>query len=88
MIMMSEADRRWLAETTWREWHIGHLHKKKELKFMPLDELSGVRIRILPSLCAADEWHAMHGYRHNKASEAYLWHKEECYMGHLSVNRD
>ncbi len=84
-IMMSEVDGETLAKAVWREWHLGHWHKKRELKFMPLDEFGGVRIRILPSLCAADEWHALHGYRHRKSSEAYLWHKDEYYLGHLAV---
>jgi hypothetical protein len=61
------------ADTTWREWHLGHLHKEH------LTEKHGIRTRILPSLCAADAWHGSKGFVGNlRLAEAFVWHKEQC----------
>lgn len=61
------------AETTWREWHLGHLHKEH------LTEKHGIRTRILPSLCAADAWHGAKGFVGNlRLAEAFVWHPFDC----------
>lgn len=61
------------AATTWREWHLGHFHKSF------LNEKHGIRTRIIPSLCRADEWHSAHGFVGNlRVAEAYVWHPDEC----------
>jgi hypothetical protein len=84
LIMAQEQPKRW-AETTHREWHTGHFHKSKETRFTAGDSLKGVRVRILPSLSAADAWHFNQGYiGEMKACESYLWSASDGYVGHFS----
>jgi hypothetical protein len=86
LIMAQERKQDW-AETEWREWHTGHLHKSKEVRFTAGDSFNGVRVRTLPALCAADKWHSDQGYvGEQRAAECYLWHRENGYYGHFSSN--
>lgn len=86
LIMATERPEDW-AQTTHREWHVGHLHKAKETRYTAGDSFNGVRVRILPSLCAPDEWHSRRGYvGERRAAEAYLWSKGSGYYGHHSSN--
>lgn len=83
LIMSVEAPE-W-SKSKWREWHIGHFHKSKEVRYTAGDSFNGVRVRVLPSLCAADAWHYMLGYvGEQRACEAYLWNKRTGYAGHFS----
>jgi hypothetical protein len=84
LLMAGEAPQMW-ASTTHREWHIGHYHHKKETQYHTGQEHNSVRVRVLPSLTTADEWHYENGYVGAKqAAEAYLWAKKAGYVGHLS----
>lgn len=84
LIMAGECPQDW-AQTTHREFHLGHLHHKRETQYHVGNEHNAVRVRILPSLCAADAWHHLSGYvGARKAAEAYLWGKKSGYTGHLS----
>lgn len=85
LIMATERPYDW-AHSTFREWHIAHFHKKKELDFLTAEEFNQVRVRVLPSLCALDEWTYQKGYRSHRSAEAYLWNAVEGYAGHISVN--
>jgi hypothetical protein len=78
-IMMTDCPQAYAA-TKHHEWHIGHKHRKGEVVF----EISGLRVRTMPSLAAGDHWHVFSGYRHMRAMEAYIWHREHCYVGHFS----
>lgn len=85
IIMAGSEPQAW-AETKHREWHIGHLHKKKEVEFITCDSEGPVRVRQLPSLCGTDAWHFESGYVNGlRAAEGYLWHKEYGYAGHFSA---
>jgi hypothetical protein len=85
IIMASEMPQDW-AETTSREWHIGHYHKKKETVYNAGDSHTGIMVRVLPSLSGTDYWHYLKGYvNKQRALEAYLWHKEDGYFAHFSV---
>jgi len=76
MIMANEEAEMW-AETDYHEWHLGHNHRKQDIKFQPIKEVDGVRIRSIPSLSATDEWHYTKGFVGNlRSAEAYLWHPE------------
>ena len=76
MIMAAEEPLLW-SKTTYREFHLGHIHRKQETKFMPMMEEGGVRLRWLPSLCKADAWHYEKGFvKSIRAAEAYLWHPD------------
>lgn len=86
LIMAQERPQDW-AETTHREWHLGHLHKRKLTRFVAGDTHGGVVVRILPALTATDAWHYAQGYvKGPRAAEAYLWHRETGYAGHFSAN--
>ena len=85
-IMASEVPKLW-AETTDHVWHIGHFHKKKEMRHTAADSFGSCRVAVLPSLVSRDAWHFSSGYVGGKrAAEAYLWSKATGYTGHFSVN--
>jgi len=85
LLMATEEKEMW-ANTKYREVHIGHLHTKQSIQFKDISEHKGVRIRVIPSLCAADDWHVQHGYVGSiRSAEAYLWSKErgcECELNY------
>lgn len=86
LIMAHERKKDWAA-TSHHEFHTGHLHKAKEMRFTAGDSFNGVRVRILPALCAPDAWHTHMGFvGEQRACEAYLWDKANGYAGHFSVN--
>lgn len=88
LIMAGERPQDW-SETEHREWHLGHLHHSRETRYHVGQEFGPVRVRVLPSLCPADEWHHSSGYVGTKrAAEAYLWSFRDGYAGHLSYNVD
>lgn len=60
------------GSTKHRECHTGHTHMTK------LDEQHGVRVRVLPALCPADDWHSQNFFIGNQRSaEAYVWSATE-----------
>lgn len=75
MLMAVERPQDWAA-TRFREWHLGHFHNKKTKVFVPHQDLHSVQVRILPSLCPPDAWHASMGYTSKLAAEAYFWDAE------------
>lgn len=86
LIMAQEEPQAW-GETLHREWHVGHLHKMKETRYTAGDSFNGVRVRVLPSLCAPDAWHYTRGFvKERRACEGYLWNRTSGYAGHFSSN--
>jgi hypothetical protein len=84
LIMAGEAPRDW-AETTSREFHVGHVHQTRETRYHAGSEHGPVRVRVLPSLSGADAWHSENGYVGSKrAAEAYIYARDEGYVGHFS----
>lgn len=74
-IMALDEPKLW-AKTKFREWHTGDKHHKKEL--IPFaDEGSGMVVRIIRSLASYDAWTFNSGYHALRASEAFLWSKNE-----------
>jgi len=85
-IMAAEVPDMW-SKTTHRHWRLGHLHKKRQFRYNAADTYGGVTVTTLPSLSGTDAWHYRKGYVHNKrCAEAYLWSREEGYVGHFSTN--
>jgi hypothetical protein len=73
-IMAIEVPKLW-SQASFRQWHIGHLHKAKEHRFLSMDGSTGVITRTLPSLSGTDAWHYQNGYVGNaKAAQAFVWH--------------
>ncbi len=88
VIMAAEEKEAW-AQTSHREWHTGHVHKKKQTNYLAADTWGGVVVRVLPSLSGTDAWHFQKGYVKNvRSAEAYLWSKTDGYAGHFSSNYD
>lgn len=84
LIMAGEAKEAW-ARTTHRHVHTGHLHKKGRVSHAAGDTYNGVEVWVLPSLSGCDLWHFDNGYVKNvRAGEAYIWHRETGYYGHVS----
>ena len=61
LIMAQEAAEEW-GRAVWREWVIGHFHRRREMKYVPTAEYGGVRVRVMPALAATDAWHYQHGF--------------------------
>lgn len=86
MVMANEEPQMW-ADTKFREWHIGHTHRKQEKIWVPVAEKSGVRARVIPSLVTRDAWHYQEGWIGGiRAAEAYLWNQNAGFTGMFSVN--
>jgi hypothetical protein len=81
-LMAREQPEMW-GSTLFRECHTGHTHMTK------LDEKYGVRVRVLPALCPADDWHSENGYIGNlRNAEAYVWNKDEGLVNIAFYNDD
>ena len=76
MLMAVEAAEQW-GKARHREIHVGHLHHTRDTHYMGSNEVNGVIVRIIPSLSAADRWHADKGYRSQRAALAFVYHKAE-----------
>lgn len=76
LLLATERPQAW-AQTRHREWHLGHFHVKRHKMFVPADDHQGVLVRIVPSLCPADAWHASMGYGGKLAAEAYYWDPQD-----------
>ena len=74
-IMPLEAPKDW-GETTYREWLLGHTHRKHEYITSSFDEKHGVRLRYLPSLSGQDRWHYENGYSNVRSAEAHIYDPE------------
>ena len=73
LIMAQENSINWGA-TKYREFHLGHIHHKQEIKYKSTHEYSGVVIRYMSSLSGTDAWHFNHGYVGSKRSaECLVW---------------
>jgi len=85
-IMATEEPKMW-SETMFREWHVGHFHKKKQTNYIAGDTFGGVIVRILPSISGTDAWHYKKGYVHSfRTGEAIIWDKNEGNIGTIAIN--
>ena len=81
------------SETIYHEWHLGHIHRKRDVKFAVLDknritnEDLGVTVRYLSSLTGTEEWHHRKGFIGAiKAGESFIWNDEAGMIAHLNSN--
>jgi len=81
------------SETTYHEWHVGHIHRKRDVKYTVLDksritnEDLGVTVRYLSSLTGTEEWHHKKGFVGAiKAGEGFVWNDEAGLVAHLNAN--
>jgi len=85
LIMATECPDLW-AKTKFREIHAGHIHKKKDIKWVDIDENRGVRMRFLPSISGIDQWHVSKGYSNLRCAEALEWTRDNGLAGTYSHN--
>jgi hypothetical protein len=82
LLMATEQPQMW-AGTMFREAHTGHIHQTK------LQEWHGVRVRVLPALCPADDWHSEEAYVGQlRNAEAYIWNREQGLLSIVFYNDD
>lgn len=75
-LLMATQEPEMFGATEFREAHVGHWHGTE------VAENHGVRVRTLPALCPADDWHAENGLVGNKRSaEAFAWNAVEGMVG-------
>jgi len=84
-IMASECRSIW-PEVVHCEWHTGHRHSRKEIRYLGAQTIGDMVVRRLPSLSARDYWHFSKGYQSERAAEGYLFNKRNGYAGHLAIS--
>lgn len=71
------------GSTQFREVHTGHWHQTRT------EEFHGVRVRIIPSLSAADAWHSENGFiGQQRVAEAYVFNSDEGLIAQFYHNAD
>ena len=94
LIMASDIESKPLwSETVFHEWHVGHIHRKRDMKYTVLDKAQmtnedlGVTVRYLSSLTGTEEWHHKKGFIGAlKAGEGFIWNDEAGMIAHLNAN--
>tara|TARA_Y100001937_G_C7136752_1_gene340404 strand:- start:17245 stop:18471 length:1227 start_codon:yes stop_codon:yes gene_type:complete len=85
LIMASEQKQKW-NDTFYREWHLGHLHHKREIKYTSTQEYKGATIRYMRSLSGSDAWHFQKGYISMQGCECFIWNKKEGLYAQFFIN--
>jgi predicted phosphodiesterase len=86
LVMAQEKPIEW-SLTKFREFHLGHWHRKKEIKYIPIEEHEGVIIKFMSSLSAVDAWHNKKSYTTSKRSaEAMIWDSQKGLISNLYFN--
>ena len=72
-IIATEQPKLW-GDSKYREIHIGHKHKKQEIRWVNVDTHAGTVVRMIPSIATEDSWHYRKGYiKGYHAAESYIW---------------
>ena len=80
LLMATEQPIMW-SQTTFREAHLGHVHKEM------LNEFMGTKVRYIPSICGSDEWHKNKAYVGTmRVGQVHIWSKDRGYEGNLQTN--
>lgn len=76
------------AETTCREWFLGHTHRERETVTTQRrsDTINRVLVRELPALTGIDAWHNQQGFAANPQAELHLYDKQQGRFGYLVHN--
>lgn len=87
-LMAGEQRDAW-GRTRFAEWHTGHQHRRKEVRFISTNEDRGAVIRQLPSLSATDAWHAKRGYTGQQlGAQAHIYMRDRghrAFFEHLKL---
>lgn len=82
-IMPAEVPLLW-GNSTYREWHTGHLHGEAEVQ-----TVGGVVIRTAPALCPPDGWHSAEGYVGKpRGMQTFFYHSGGSLLGMSVSNPD
>jgi len=82
MVMIAPTEFSDWGHKRFREIHCGHVHTRRDFKFLSASEHAGTMVRYMAALSETDEWHYDNGYVGNKrAAEAIAWHHEEGPVG-------
>lgn len=77
LIIAAEFAKEWGA-TKYRHLKCGHVHHKKSIAPVVIDEQSGLVVEYLEALCATDAWHSGAGFiGSQKGASAFEYHKTE-----------
>jgi hypothetical protein len=75
MIIAAEFAKEW-GKTKYRHLKMGHVHHKKTIAPVVIDEQSGLVVEYLEALCATDAWHSGAGFiGSQKGASAFEYHK-------------
>jgi hypothetical protein len=84
-LMAAECRDEW-ANTTCREWLVGHQHRSRQWVTKSTDTHKGTTVRVLRSLAGTDAWHFENGYVGTQpAGEVYFYGRHRGYCGHAVV---
>jgi hypothetical protein len=95
MIMANDIESKpFWSETLYHEFHVGHFHKKKDMKYSAtfdkvrtLNEDLGVIVRYLSSLTGTEEWHHKKGFVGAvKAADGFIWNDEKGLVAQINSN--
>jgi hypothetical protein len=95
MLMATDIESKpYWTDTTYHEWHVGHIHRKRDVKYnVTLDKTRvtnedlGVTVRYLSSLTGTEEWHHKKGFVGAiKAGEAFVWNDQAGLLAHINAN--
>lgn len=77
------------GQSTFREWHCGHKHKKMETKMHPTITQGGVLIRQLTALSPIDAWHFENLFTDAlPGGESFLWSKKNGVIANFTAWSD
>jgi len=83
-IVATEKPKLW-GNSKYREIHIGHKHKKQEMRWTNVDTHAGTVLRMIPSIATEDAWHYRKGYiKGYHAAESYIWDKNFGVIGQFT----
>ena len=83
-IIATEEPKLW-GDSKYREIHIGHKHRKQEMRWTNVDTHQGTVLRMIPSIATEDAWHYRKGYiKGYHAAESYLWDTDFGVIGQFT----
>jgi hypothetical protein len=83
-IIATEEPQLW-GNSKYREIHIGHKHRKQEMRWVNVDTHAGTVVRMIPSIATEDAWHYRKGYiKGYHAAESYIWDKNFGVIGQFT----
>jgi hypothetical protein len=93
LLMATENKKEW-GETLFHEWHLGHIHRKKNytygvnyVKNNTVNEDLGVTVRYLSSLSGDESWHNKKGFvGTTNAAEGFIWNEKTGLIGQVNTN--